>query len=98
MSEIVKICRLSQLESLELYDYTFPILPNEISNLKKLESLEITCNTHDFEDVADFTEPVMSGSELTKICQLENLDSLVIDRIILTSLPEELVRLKNSRH
>lgn len=97
MTEIVKICQLTQLEWLELYDYCLPTLPDEIKNLKKLTSLAIGSNTEHIETIEDIVGidfPKMRGSELTKLCGLQNLHSLAIRCITLSSLPEEIVQLQ----
>lgn len=84
MTEIAKICRLSQLTDLVLYEYNQATLPVEISNLKKLTSLWIYGNNGPV---------VLQGSELAKLAKFDNLQSLAFLNIHIAVLPEEILRL-----
>ena len=74
------ICKLKNLKELDLDEFNFTYLPDELANLQGLEILKLTIN-----EFSNFPKVV---------CKLKNLKSLDLSACELTSLPDELENLQ----
>lgn len=74
------ICKLKNLKELDLDEFNFTYLPDELANLQGLEILKLTINKF-----SNFPKVV---------CKLKSLKSLDLSACELTSLPDELENLQ----